>query len=135
MTQDSSAFYRTVQTDGVTIVTILDPELLCEERERFYGLANDLGSDSGTSHVVLNLENLRSFKSMMLGTMISFQKQVKDLGKSLRLCSVDPDVLRVFELTKLDQIFEIQADEAAAINAIQGKSGGGWLSRIFGSGK
>ena len=132
MSTDSS-YYRSAQTDEVTIVTILDPELLCDERERFYGLADNLGSNGASKGVVLNLENLRSFKSMMLGVLINFQKRLKDQGKGLKLCSVDADVLRVFELTKMNQIFDIQPTENAAIKSIQGKPAGTWISKIFGS--
>lgn len=132
MSLDSS-HYRSTQTDGVTIITILDPELLCDEREKLYALADGLGSDTGSQGVVLNLENLRVFKSIMLGVLINFQKRLKDQGKSLKLCCVDPDVLRVFKLTKMDQIFEIQPNEHDAIHSSRGKPGGTWFSKVLGA--
>ena len=127
-----SAYYRSAQTDGVTIITILDPEFLCDEREQLYSLADSLGSDAEPKDVVLNLENVRVFKSIMLGVMINFQKRLKDKGKALKLCCVDPDVLRVFKLTKMDQIFDIQPSEHVAIKSTQGKSGGAWFSKVLG---
>jgi anti-sigma B factor antagonist len=132
MSLDSS-HYRTSQTDGVTIITILDPELLCDEREKLYALADSLGSDTESKAVVLNLENVRAFKSIMLGVMINFQKRLKDQGKALKLCCVDPDVLRVFKLTKMDQIFDIQPNEQVAVASTQGKSGGTWFSKVLGA--
>ena len=127
-----STLYQAAQTDGVSIITVLDPELLKDAKETFYGLAERLGSDATSQGVVLNLTNVRVFQSTMLGVMINFQKRLKEHDKGLRLCSLDPQVLRVFQLTKMDQIFDIQATEQAAIRSIQGKSGSGWLSKILG---
>jgi anti-sigma B factor antagonist len=132
MSLDSS-YYRSAQTDGVTIITILDPEFLCDEREKLYSLADSLGSDAESKDVVLNLENVRVFKSIMLGVMINFQKRLKDKGKALKLCCVDPDVLRIFKLTKMDQIFEIQPSEEVAIKSTRGKPGGAWFSKVLGA--
>lgn len=127
-----SPLYQTAQTDGVSIVTVLDPELLKGEKETFYELAESLAADVTSQGVVLNLANVRVFQSTMLGVMINFQKRLKEHEKSLRLCSVDSQVLRVFQLTKMDQIFDIQPTESAAIQSIQGKSGSGWLSKLRG---
>ncbi|AGA29860.1 STAS domain-containing protein [Singulisphaera acidiphila] len=127
-----SPFYQTAQTDGVSIVTVLDPELLKGEKETFYGLAESLAADVTSQGVVLNLANVRVFQSTMLGVMINFQKRLKEHEKGLRLCSVDSQVLRVFQLTKMDQIFDIQPNESAAIQSIQGKLGSGWLSKLRG---
>ncbi|SIN95972.1 anti-anti-sigma regulatory factor, SpoIIAA [Singulisphaera sp. GP187] len=127
-----SPHYQVKQTNGVSIVTVLDPELLKDEKETFYKLADSLGGDATSQGVVLDLTNIRVFQSSMLGVMINFQKRLKEHDKDLRLCSVDPQVLRVFELTKMDQIFKIQPTEQAAIHSIQGKSGAGWISKIFG---
>lgn len=127
-----SPLYQAATTDGVSIVTVLDPELLKTEKETFYGLAERLGDDATIQGVVLNLANVRVFQSTMLGVMINFQKRLKEHDKDLRLSSVDSQVLRVFQLTKMDQIFDIQTTEQAAIQSLQGKSGAGWLSKILG---
>jgi|GEM_PF-1319812 len=132
MSQDSSPFYRVALKDDVAIVTVLDPELLCDQRETFYALADSLGSNAECQDVVLSLEHVRVFKSTMLGVMINYQKRLKDQTKGLKLCQVDPDVLRVFQLTKMDQIFDIQPSESDAIRAIHSKPSKGWISKVFG---
>jgi anti-sigma B factor antagonist len=33
----------------------------------------------------------------------------------LKLCCIHPDLLEVFRITRLDQVFEIHADEQAAL--------------------
>ncbi|WP_406700504.1 STAS domain-containing protein [Singulisphaera sp. Ch08] len=131
MSSDSTLF-QAVQTDGVSIVTVLDPELLKDEKETFYGLAESLGTDATSQGVILNLSNVRVFQSSMLGVMINFQKRLKEHNKSLKLCALDPQVHRVFQLTKMDQIFDIQSTEQAAIKSIQGTEGSGWFSKILG---
>lgn len=131
MSQDST-LYQTAKTEGYAIVTVLDPELLKGEKDSFYGLADSLSSDDSTLGVILNLSQVHVFQSTMLGVMINFQKRLRERDKSLRLCAVDAHVLRVFELTKMDQIFDIQPTEQAAIQSLQGKSGSGWLSKLRG---
>lgn len=132
MSQTPSSYYQTERTDEIAVVTVLDSNLLCDQHDAFYALADELGSDSVCRNVVLSLENLQSVKSIMLGVLINFQKRLKDQGKGLKISQVDPDVMRIFQLTKMDQIFDIQSSTADAIKSFHGKPSAGWISKVFG---
>ncbi len=42
----------------------------------------------------------------------------------LKLCSIDPEIRQVFKITKLDKLFDIEADEASARAAFMKR---GWF--------
>jgi len=42
----------------------------------------------------------------------------------VRLCSISPDIREVFKITRLDKLFEIEADEEAARKAFMRR---GWF--------
>jgi anti-sigma B factor antagonist len=42
----------------------------------------------------------------------------------LKLCSIDPEIRQVFKITKLDKLFDIESDEAAARAAFMKR---GWF--------
>jgi len=131
---NDSTYFKTDAKDGATVITVLDADLLTEGRDAFHELAKDLATDSAHQAVILNLEKLDYFKSVMLAALINFQKQLKAADKPLKLCGVKSDVLRLFELTKLTEILEIHPDEATALQSLKGSSKG-WFAKTFGFGK
>jgi anti-sigma B factor antagonist len=132
MLPDASQYYEWEGTGGPTVIRVLDPLLLAEQKDLFYGLVDRLANAPEPRQVALNLANLHVIRSTMIGVLINFQRKLKDAGGSVKLCCIDPDVLNVFNLTRMDQIFDIRKSERDAIDAFQGRSRGGWISRIFG---
>src|SRR5262245_21781621 len=132
MSHDPSQWYQVGETEGVSTVTVHDPQLLLEGKETFYHLADRPAGAAGPHHVVLNLQNLRHFQSAMLAVLINFQKRVRESGGDVKVCCIDPDVYKVFLLTKMDQIFDIRKTEQEAVAACRSK-GPSWISKIFGN--
>jgi anti-sigma B factor antagonist len=132
MLQDPSQAYQVGESDGVSVLTIADPELLLDGKEIFYEVAGRLATAHEGGRVVLNLQNLHHFQSAMLGVLINAQKRVRDAGGSVKVCCLDPEVYKVFLLTKMDQIFDIRKTEHDAVAAFQHK-GPSWISKIFGN--
>ncbi len=133
MSQDLAQYLDLSHSDGTTILKIMDPQVLAEEKDALYSL---VGSNTGpalSSQVVLNLENVHSFKSVMIATLITFQKKLKEQGATLKICCIHPDIMRLFELTKMDQILDLRKNEQDAIGSFRGASSPGWFSRLFGA--
>ena len=65
------------------------------------------------SGLLVDMSRLESLDSSGLISLIAAFKQARLLGKNFYLCSVPPAIRIVFELTQLDQAFEI-LDESSA---------------------
>ena|SRR5437588_106168 len=132
MTRDLAQYVGISDADGTTLIKILDPLVLSDDKAALYSLAEGAGGASLSSQVVLNLENVRALQSVMIATLINFQKKVREQGGSLKICCIDPHVMRLFELTRMDQILDLRKDIPDAIQSF-GSSSSGWMSRLFGS--
>ena len=47
------------------------------------------------------------------GKLINLKKKVGAVKGKLKLCCIHPDLLEVFRITRLDQVFEIYSEEQA----------------------
>src|SRR6476619_8186197 len=64
--------------------------------------------------VILDFRNVKFMSSSMLGKLVQVHKKAGEFKVKLKLCSIDPEIRHVFKITKLDKLFDIEADEAAA---------------------
>ena len=138
MTQRSEGYFRQELIDGVMTVVILDSEIIPESKEELFAIADRLSESGATKWVVLNLANVQTIRSAAIGILIHFQKRVRDAGGTLKICRVHPDILRIFELTRTDQVFDIEERQRDAIEVFHGRSRPrrdgqrSWFSRLIG---
>ena len=100
---------------GAVILTFL-PGLMSgwEAMERVQEV-QDAVADS--SRLVLNLSRMRLESSMFLGMLVVLYRRMVAASGTVKLCGLHPDTLDVFRVTKLDRIFAIYEDEAAALKS------------------
>ena len=78
--------------------------------------ANQLRSEisnivsNGVDIVLIDLEDVKFIDSSGLGALVSAMKMVKTAGGKLFICSLNEQVKIIFELTRMDRIFEHFAD-------------------------
>ena len=72
-------------------------------------------TDSGISHVVVNLEGVNFIDSTALASLVRGLKHCREKGGDLRLCVLQPAVRVIFELTRLDKAFNIVGTEEEAV--------------------
>ena len=65
--------------------------------------------------LVLDLSAVSFLDSTALGTMVGAVRRLRETGGELRLVLPDSPARRIFELTSLDQVLEIRASRAAAM--------------------
>lgn len=65
---------------------------------------------AGVKNFLIDLAEVTLMDSSGLGALVTALQQVKAMHGQFSLCSVGPRVQMVFELTGLDQAFEIYAD-------------------------
>lgn len=63
--------------------------------------------EEGGRHLVVVLDDVKFIDSSGLGALLSGYKNANQRGGTLVLCGLQPRVLSMFELTRLDRVFEI----------------------------
>ena len=102
----------------VTVVHFVDRKILDEQNIQIIGeqLFN-LVDEEGAKKLLLNFSNVEYLSSAALGKLITLNKKVNAVNGKLVLCNIDPQIYEVFEITKLNRLFNIQKDEQAALQA------------------
>jgi anti-sigma B factor antagonist len=106
---------ESIAKDDILTIRIQDERLV--EPEQLKRLFDDLHAILGKSdeqQVVLDFSGVKFMASAMLGKLVALQKKCEEYRAKLKLCSVAPDILQVFKITKLNKVFDIQPDEATA---------------------
>jgi anti-sigma B factor antagonist len=65
--------------------------------------------------VVLDLSEVGFMDSTGLGAMLSCLRLMKAKGGSLRVCSLKPEVRRLFDMVMMDRVFDIHPDVETAL--------------------
>lgn len=78
--------------------------------------------DQGADIILLDLEKVTFMDSSGLGKLVITLKSVKAAGKKLFICSVNEQVRMLFELTSMNRIFEVFANQAEFNQVILSKS-------------
>jgi len=74
--------------------------------------------------VVIDLGRVEIMSSAMLSVLVQTHRQLAEGSDRLILCGLHPPVLKVFEITRLDQLFRLEADVPAALARLASSSSG-----------
>ncbi|PSB02649.1 STAS domain-containing protein [Merismopedia glauca] len=66
---------------------------------------------NGANTVLIDLENVNFMDSSGLSALVSALKMVRTAGGKLYLCSINEQLQMVFELTRMDRVFETFANQ------------------------
>jgi anti-sigma B factor antagonist len=93
----------------VTVATFIDKKILDEAN------INEVGKqlfalidEDGRRKIVLDFSVVEYLSSAALGKLITMDKKAKGAKSKLRLCCIKPDIYEVFEITRLNKIFDIK---------------------------
>ncbi len=76
-----------------------------------YGLAEE----NRRKKILLDFSGVEFLSSSFLGKLITLSGKLKARDAALRLCNIQPQVLEVFLVCKLDRIFDVRKDSADAL--------------------
>ena len=111
--------------DGILTVLFEDSRILDETKiEQVFNDLMDMLNKTTEERVILNFSNVKFMSSSMLGKLVQVHKKCGEFKVKMKLCSIDPEIRQVFKITKLDKLFDIEADDASARNAFMKK---GWF--------
>ena len=92
----------------VTVASFIDKKILDETNIQVIGNQMfALVEDDGCRKILLDFSNVEYLSSAALGKLIVMDKKVKAAQGQLKMCSVRPDILGVFRITRLDKLFAI----------------------------
>jgi anti-sigma B factor antagonist len=111
--------------DGILTVVFDDERILDESKLEEVGrdLMEKLNATT-EERVILDFRRVKFMSSSMLGKLVQVHKKSKEFKVQLKLCAIDPEIRQVFKITRLDKVFDIEADETAARKAFMKR---GWL--------
>jgi anti-sigma B factor antagonist len=101
--------------DDVLMVDV-EGQLVVTNRQDFKQAILD-EVELGARTVVVDFTQSGYIDSSGLGALVSLSKRVRDAGGDVRLTGLNEDLRRLFELTRLDQLFPLYATRADALSA------------------
>jgi len=69
-----------------------------------------------TPKIVINLSKVTYVDSSGLATLVEILKNMRSYGGRMRIACMSPKIKSLFEITKLEKLFEILSDEETAIS-------------------
>lgn len=103
-----------VQQDERTVVVCFSAAKLTDD-DQILGLRDELREVleflSPGMRLVLDFQNVEIVASMLLGDLVSLNKEAARLGVSMQLARLSSDVMRVISTCQLDRLFDIVPDE------------------------
>ena len=104
------------EVGDVTVAKFVDKKILDEANIQAIG-ANlfALIDEDGRKKIVLDFSLVEYLSSAALGKLITLDKKAKAAKSKLRLCCIKPEIYEVFEITRLNKIFDIKATQEDAL--------------------
>jgi anti-sigma B factor antagonist len=71
--------------------------------------------DAGRHFIIVDCEKLNYISSAGLGVFMSFIEEVRERGGDIKICGLAPKVKHTFEILGFQDLFEMLADQSAAV--------------------
>jgi anti-sigma B factor antagonist len=114
MTTDAQ-FEATVSDPGVPVLLVRG-EIDVASAPEFHASLSDL-IGQGPEIIIVDMSEVSFIDSTGLGVLVGAEKQMRDAGQALRLVVTQPQIIRLLELTGLDQVFTILSNGNDAVKA------------------
>ena len=96
------------QEENVTVVKVIWNQLRHDPEVRAFGEALcDLTRECQQPRIVFDFTVVNFLSAIALGRLITLDGAIKRADGQLRLCSIRPEVLEIFWITKLSKLFKI----------------------------
>lgn len=94
-----------LKEDGELLFVDLQGDLDINSNKEFKEKVNSV---QGVKKIIVNCENLSYIDSTGLGAFISIYKHIKEKGEKLVITGLKPHIKKIFLITDLDKVFEIE---------------------------
>ncbi|MBC7566127.1 MAG: STAS domain-containing protein [Pedobacter sp.] len=100
--------------DDLVLLTIVDKDANLTKSENFKEIVFK-EIESGTRKLIISFEHVEYLDSSFLGALVAILKNLVPKNGRLILIELDNDIRNLFELTRLDKIFELKNSLETAI--------------------
>ena len=106
-------FSQTKDRSGVAVLQV-EGQLIVGNRQELKDLVQS-ALDRGERRILIDFSRTGYIDSSGLGALVSISKRIREAGGELRLSGLNDDLRSLFELTKLDTLFNIADTREAAL--------------------
>lgn len=107
--------FTVTQSGDVSIVEV-EGQLIVSNRQELKQKVLDT-LEKGARKVLVDFARTSYIDSSGLGVLVSLAKKMRELGGDLRLANLNDDLQTLFELTKLDTLFQISESRERALES------------------
>ena len=120
------AMLRTQETDGIWVVSFTESKILDEAKIQKIGdeLIEAARNAQSSKKLLVNFSGVGFMSSAMIGKLVLLNKHCKQDGVALKLSDISGNVSEVFQILKLNKVFEIYKTEEKALKSFDKK---GWF--------
>lgn len=109
--------FRLDMIESVAVVAFFENKITTDEGVLEIRAQLDKLINEGHIQILLNFRDVHYISSSMLGTLTSLKRRVESLKGRLKMCCIGPNLLEAFRISRLEQVFEIYADELSALES------------------
>ncbi|MBX9654498.1 STAS domain-containing protein [bacterium] len=111
---------ETEEIGDVTVVRFVDRRILDEQNIQLIGdQLFALVDEDHRTKILLDFGSVEYLSSAALGKLLNLNKKVDKMQGQLRLCRIKPEILEVFQITRLDKVFSIYEDQGIALESFR----------------
>lgn len=114
----SHRYINVSRNNDVTIVDVVDPTI--QDQLLINELSNELLGfidRESPQKLLIKFDRVTYCSSEVLGGLIRARKRAVSAGGQVRICGLQPSIRRLFEVSKLEKVFDIDESESEAISA------------------
>jgi anti-sigma B factor antagonist len=120
VTKEKTPRLRVATEGGATVVELTDRRILDEVSIGEIGeQITSMIARSADPKFVLDFSSVAHMSSSALGMLITLHKRLREKGGELRLCGIQPAILEVFVITRLNEIFQICPTREQALQTLK----------------
>jgi anti-sigma B factor antagonist len=93
--------------DNLVLLTIVEKDANLTRSDRFKEIVLK-EIESGTRNLIISFENVEYLDSSFLGALVAILKNLVPKNGKLVLIALNSDIRNLFELTRLDKIFDLK---------------------------
>ena len=105
-----------IKKQGEVVVVDVEGQLIVGNRQQLRDAVLP-EIDRGARHFIIDFADTGYIDSAGLGALVSLSKRIRESDGTLRLTNLNEDLRTLFELTKLDTLFQISDTRERALES------------------
>ena len=107
--------FEVTKQDDVTVLDVEGQLIVGNRQELKQKVLEEL--ENGERRFLIDFDRTGYIDSSGLGVLVSLSKKIREQGGELRLANLNDDLRTLFELTKLDTLFQISSSRDEALSS------------------